>query len=387
MKRHRTIIIGLLFFAGLVATGVLWAGDVRQDRLMSRCDGTIVTPAKTQCWEDVVRESLKTGGIEGAFRYITAAYTRYPDFAKTCHEMVHIVGQAAYSQFKTGKSVPLSERAAICSFGFYHGFMEMLVARKGTISEAQAFCEYVDQTLGTVTPGARLGCFHGIGHGATDVHNPAYFGNERALVASALPTCEAFARDGEQLKLCVTGIFDSISLAYYNDGENGLVMKKDDPLWLCHEQPDKYKEPCYLDMMPAVIWMGGHDLTRATPIVLTHAEDKYKEISIKTLAENSVRFIMHKKPATAYVSHCRALGDRFALHCIRGLGSGVMQFGPPGREHEGALAFCRDQLLNWREQDACMEEVLSYVRIRYGKQVVRRICGDMEEAYRRYCRE
>jgi len=339
--------------------------------------------SKVSCWEDLTRTIVKKEGISRAFDFIAYAYDQDSEFAQPCHAMVHIIGQAAYIQFRSTGSVELSQKTASCAFGFYHGFMETLVARKGTIEEARDFCEYVDETLKEITPNAKYSCYHGIGHGSTDVHSPTYYGNEQAIVSQALVNCEAFAQDDHQLKLCATGIFDSISIAYYNNGQNGLVMKKDDPLWLCHAQPQKYKEACYRDMMPAVIWMGEHDLVKAAPIVFTHAEETYKEFALKILAENSIRFIMNKTPATIYVPFCR--GTAYHMSCIEGLASGVMQFGPPDREYEGALSFCRESILTLEEKKMCMEETLGYTKARYGKKKVADICAVVEEEYKTYC--
>lgn len=350
------------------------------------CEGTSDT-GKVACWEDLTREVVKKEGIAPAFDLISYLYEKNPEFAEPCHAMVHIIGQVAYSQFRATGTVDLSEKNAFCAFGFYHGFMEMLVARKGTIAEAREFCQYVDTKLGDITPGAKLGCYHGIGHGSTDIHNPQYFGNERAVIAPALANCEAFATDSEMLKLCVTGIFDSVALAYYNNGENGFVMKKDDPLWLCREQPERYKESCYLDMMPAMIWLGEYDLTRAGPMVLAHAERSYRKIALRALAENSVRFVIHKKPVEDYLSYCRSLEAGESLACVSGLGVGIMQFGPPGVEYKDAIAFCVSDRLNTDEQDSCMKDVLQYVSQRYDRKKSASICRAVDAQFEGYCRE
>lgn len=356
----------------------------KNNQIVYGCDGKTDTE-KLQCWEDLTRATLKKQGIEKAFDLIATMHDKDAGFAGTCHAMVHIIGQVAYHQFRSTGEVQLSEKNAFCAFGFYHGFMETLIARKGTIEDARVFCQYVDRTLGEITPGAKYGCYHGIGHGSTDVHNPVYFGNERALVAPALANCEAFSQNSHQLKLCATGVFDSIALAYYNNGENGLVINKDDPLWLCREQPDRYKESCYLDMMPAMIWLGEHALEKAGPILIAHAEKQYLRTAMQSLAENSVRFIIHKKPVTDSLAYCRSLDTHMHLACVGGLGNGVMQFSPPGKEYDQALVFCMDELLTGEEKDVCMKKILAYAKDRYGKQTYADICTTVKEEYKTYC--
>jgi hypothetical protein len=343
--------------------------------------------SKKQCWEKEVRNFIKTYGIDDSLELLSRIYSTDSQFAGTCHAMTHIIGQTAYFQFRSKGSIPLSDKTAYCSFGFYHGFMETLIARKGTVDEARKFCDKLETTLAKRVPDIRYGCYHGIGHGATDVHNPKYFGNERALIKPALTICESFARNEEQLRMCATGIFDSISIAYYNKGDNGLVMKKDDPLWLCHEQPDKYKTSCYLDMMPAISWMGDQDLNKSLPIAVTHVEAAYKVTAVRSLAEDSVRFIIHTKPTTDYLPTCRTLSDTpVYTACIQGLSAGVMQFGKPAEEYKEALAFCAMPQLTTDEKGICFRTVLSNSYARYAKEMADRICRSVPAEYQEPCR-
>jgi hypothetical protein len=164
-------------------------------------------------------------------------------------------------------------------------------------------------------------------------------------------------------------------------------MKKDDPLWLCREQPDAYKESCYLDMMPAMIWLGDYDLPTAATLLFAHAEKQYVGVALRSLAEGSVRFVLGKRPVVEYVSYCRTLAAPHDHVCVSGLGTGVMQFGPPGAEYEEALAFCREDMLTVSERDMCMQDVLVYAKSRYGSKKVADICANIESEFQRYCHE
>ncbi len=336
------------------------------------------------CWKSAITHTLTSGGIDAALDLIAKFYDAYPEFAAPCHDYTHVVGRAAYDQFAKTKTVPINERTAFCSFGFYHGFMETLLAKRGDIKEARTFCEYVDKKLKNKVNNARLACYHGIGHGSTDTHNPLYQGDERAVIAPALKKCEEFAQTSEQLKLCTTGIFDSIAIAYYNRA-NGMEMKLDDPLWLCHEQPEKYKESCYLDMMTAISWLGNHQLEKSAPYISEHVEPAYTSIAMQTLADDSVRFVIGKGDPVEYIDVCRKQREDLYMPCIRGLASGMMQFGKPGEEYKRALSFCKSNAMKEIEQSACTDSVFSFAQQRYPEEKISSICELNSRGYEKYC--
>jgi hypothetical protein len=353
--------------------------------LEGRCD-YVADEKKSKCWQDLVSEVLDKKGLDGAFDLVSAIYAEEPTFRANCHDYVHLIGKTAYVLFSQGKDFKVNDKTAFCAYGFYHGFMENLVSDRGDVTLAREFCREVDKQLKDKSPSAELACYHGIGHGWTNVHDEKLWGDERAMVYPALELCEKATQDEHQLEICATGVFDSISIGYYNEAY-GLKIKKDDPLWLCREQEDRFKAPCYADMMPALIWLGGYDLEKSL-YYMRFVEEPYLEVSVEGLAENSVRFILaENKNPQEYVSVCRKLKSQSqATSCIRGLGSGVMQFGPPGEEYIEAIKFCAEAGLNDWEKDACFQKVLNYVKSRYYTDKSQEICLNMEDRYRHYCK-
>ena len=372
-----------ILWISLLITGVFFAFLLRSKPAEEapRCPSNTTQAA---CWKNAITRTLASGGIDAALDLIAKFYDASPEFAAPCHDYTHVVGRAAYDQFAKAKTVPINERTAFCSFGFYHGFMETLLAKRGDIKEARVFCEYVDEKLKNKVNNARLACYHGIGHGSTDTHNPLYKSDERAVVKPALERCEAFAQTQEQLKMCATGIFDSIAIAYYNRA-NGMEMKLDDPLWLCREQPEKYKESCYLDMMTAISWLGNHQLEKSALYISKYVEPAYTAIAMQTLADDSVRFVIGKGDPVGYVEVCRKQREDLYMPCIRGLASGMMQFGKPGEEYKRALSFCQSNTLEASEQSACTDTVFSFAQQRYPKEKISSLCESNAREYKQYC--
>ncbi len=359
-----------------------WEGTGGQKTDVDTCEGAD-SSNKKECWNQAVRTIVQTNGVASGLATIARLSQSDSGFAAFCHELTHIVGQKAYAEFSANKKLALTTATSICAFGFYHGFMEAMVVSGGSIEEARRLCSYVDATLGSETPNAVYACYHGIGHGTTDIHNPIYRANEWAVIQRALSFCDRFATQEEQRTLCATGVFDSVSLAYYNS-ENGMVMRRDDPLWLCKEQPVRFKEACYRDLMPAVLWLGEHTLEKSAPIVLAHAEEQYRALALETIAENSVRFMIGKKPLTDAVDLCRSY-QSYWDECIGGIAAGIIQFGPAEEEYREALSFCASPVLTDDERARCYQGVIATIKGRYSRIKVEMICALLPLSYRKGC--
>jgi hypothetical protein len=342
---------------------------------------------KEACWREQILGSLKRDGVAAAFDTLAVFYESDKTFASPCHDYTHRIGQTAYELFLASKSFEVTDKTAYCSFGFYHGFMESLLSRGGSIQEAQKFCTYIDEELKSRVPSIRFSCYHGIGHGSVDVHNTAFWGDEEGLTKEPLILCHQFATNDEQLKICSTGVFDSISTAYYND-QNGLVMREDDPLWLCKRQTEPIvAEACYMDMMPAMLWFAKYDIPKAIELTVRFTDAPYVKAALQELVSGSIRHVRDPVGVDRSIAACRRLADDLRLLCVSALGSGFMQFGPPEREYEEALAFCGSSTLAADEKDACFASVLSYVSDRYPSKKAQQICTTVGEPYRKYCNE
>lgn len=385
-KSKLWLIIILLAIAAIFLVG---SQLNRKSGSIVQCEGYTDVPKKKQCWAAAIEAAIGKNNISEALDLVAQVYEKNPSFSETCHGLIHQIGQKAYALFIQNKPFDLNGKTAYCSYGFYHGFMEALVGAKRDVSQARDFCAFVGRKLAAISPDAKYACYHGIGHGWADVHDARLFGNERAIAAPAVALCKKVAVEKEQLLRCATGVFDSISIAYYNK-QNGLVMKKDDPLWLCREQEEGVaKDACYRDMMPAILWLGEYDLVKSAPYVVRFVENDYKDVAMQTLASDSMRYMMDRGESgfKAYLLLCRGLGQGLHIPCVRGLAGGIMEFGIPDKAHVLGLAICRRQDLTEKEHDACFADVLRYVVKRYPRQTSTAICKTIEEPYGRYCYE
>lgn len=379
----------LVIILGVVVLWLVQEKHTAQNDLVAAWNETCTIPSngdRTTCFKKALAQTLGRYGVDAAFEGIAALYDEDSSFGGLCHDFTHLLGQKAYKEFQTNHALRVSTKTAYCAFGFYHGFMETLLSSGGSIKDAHKLCALVQKQLGDEAPNAVAACYHGVGHGSVDIHNPIHKGNEQSLIGPALEVCRQFTDERERLKLCGTGVFDSLALAYYNK-EEGFVMRPGDPLWICREQQEKvFKEACYMDMMPAMLWMGNYDLAQAAPLVARYAEENYRALAIKELANGSIRQMVGKKDPVSYLAVCRKLSADLTLPCVAGLGAGVMQFGRLDMEYVDGLAFCaRDELLP-AETDACFASVFSYVQGRYSQKKAIRICEESPPEYQKYCK-
>lgn len=387
---RKTIIFALLVFSLLIAfIAIQDKWSFRKDagvasKLARKCEKITDKANLTRCRLDVLHEAIDNWGIDTGFEVLSLFFEDNPVFASECHDFAHILGEEAYEKFSRQEDFGVSTKTSYCAYGFYHGFMEQLVSRNGDIEQAREFCAYVDERLKDKSPGAYLACYHGIGHGWTDGQEELHWGDELGIAKPALELCEKVAETDHELLICATGVFDSIAIGYYNQAY-GLEMNEEDPFWICKEQPEKYKEACYMDIIPAIIWLGDYSFVKSLPYIET-AEVEYRTLATGILAENAVRYILKNgEEPLDYVKVCRQFEEDRALECVKGLATGVMQFGDPEEEYKLALNFCKSGTLNTKEKDICFENVLKYSQSLYSSEKVEEICDGVNEKYKEFC--
>lgn len=379
LTKKNTIII---FIIVLVVLGIYLFSKKKAP--IESCSGIADLQQKILCWKKIIDQDLLQGDLNQTMELVSKKYSEDTDFAKNCHDFMHSVGKTAYGLFSGGRDFKVGDKSSYCAYGFYHGFMENLVSQSGDISLARSFCKKVDDELSASAPGAKLACYHGIGHGWTNLHDPKVYGNERAMVDPAIALCEKVTQDPEELKICATGVFDSISIGYYSETD-GLKVNKQDPYWLCEEQKDKYKTPCYMDLTPTVIWLGEFKLDKSL-YYLRYVDVKYKDLVTETIAEDAVRFILRdSRDVGDQVRICRSLGSHLNLVCLGGLAKGYLQFGAPGQEEASGVSFCENNALTADEKKFCFSKILQTIKAGFSKQRSEIVCGQVPEEFKKYC--
>lgn len=340
--KQRSIVAGIFIalLCGAIYYLYIQAGSVTQ--AVTRCK---YAKDATLCLTNEINNVLERRGIAEAFDLLAAAYEVNPDFAQECHGNTHELGQAAYRQFHENKTLELSPKASYCGFGFYHGFIEALIAQTRDLSEAREFCRYAGEVVPIPLGYAEGACYHGIGHGVVDGSDPRVWGNAQALVAPGLALCRKVALTSEWRYRCATGAFNSVALMYRDPRYK--LDATGDPYRLCRTGSfdELEKKSCYSQMDTATSFVSG---SFAEAMGYASAVDRlYREEAIRGVSSISIQRL--KSQPSALLSKevstvCGSLLEPERTFCINGLIDGIMEHGSPEKQYLDGLKLCSADL-------------------------------------------
>jgi hypothetical protein len=341
------------------------------------CDNIKNDESKTKkCLADLIRSSVENKGMAYGMKLFVKLYEN-PVFAANCHDYSHIIGEAAYFDFKKNNKIDISPAMNYCYFGFFHGFMEPLFAKGDDIQVARDLCTYMDKQIDIPYHNTYGACLHAIGHGVVDGSNRKAWGNAQAIADPGLKICDQVAIGTEDAFRCYSGVYNSISLAILQK-KYGLTENIDDPLEFCKKQKDKYKRACYSDAgATRILLFVSHDLRKAAKIFETIKEDEYAFTAMfDTVQLEADEYMKHKAYSfEEMVNICRSIQDRMRIACIKGWGSGLAEFGKPNEEHAQASLFCGNSLLTEEEKRSCFVNVFGFLRATKKPETFIEICG------------
>ena len=392
MKKHRLIILLLgLFLIIIFEVYLLWGNKLPSSNTndtsskLNQCT-KFENGQKLSCWEDLIDLTLKEQGLGQAFEVVDSLYRTEPTFASQCHSYVHKLGEKAYYLFSESKDFQLSSKSSYCGYGFYHGFMETLLQKTKDMEQARKFCQYADDQLRKTTADAGGACYHGIGHGTVDGSDPRAWGDPQAMIKPALDLCEGISNDENppprygKLFRCISGAFNSLEILM-DSSQYKLTADKNDPLSICRNQPDQYKEACYTQFVVSVMAVTGRNFEKSAEMIDTIPEDEYAVPTLQSLAVE----LAHQDQVDQQknINFCRNLSTRFHIPCITAIAEGFLKYGPPQNEYKEAINFCSSPLLTEEERVNCFERVLSLLRNWYTQEKSQQICQTVDKKYQR----
>ncbi|MBI3577170.1 hypothetical protein HY086_03990 [Candidatus Gottesmanbacteria bacterium] len=376
---YRVVCICIL--VALIAQELLLLQRSRQ--ILPLCQQKLGSEKET-CFIRAVQTTLRQKGVAGAFQKLDTLYRADPSFSVVCHSLTHEIGAYAYEQFVRDQKFSVSRDFAACSYGFYHGFMERLAGQPDVAEKARTFCDEVDRQMRNITPDATLQCYHGIGHGFVNNHDPATWGDETKLIGPALALCERVSTTQSEKSRCATGVFNGIA-TFYNEKLYNLAVNSKDPLWICGKEKKEYQDPCYISLNITLLELTNGDIVKAAKFFEPIADDVMAVHAMINLAAPVGTKNINSRDHQESVAACRSVAPRLRLACIQGYAFGMLEHGIPGREYEKPLAFCGSTQLTSAEGDACYQYIIGYLPQWYPKEKVLNICADLPVGYRQRC--
>lgn len=348
-----------------------------------------------QCYEKLMRETVKDKGIAAALDLITKFAQTDPGFGADCHGYVHIIGNEAYYRYANHQDFELTPATALCGYGFYHGFMETLLQTTGDVQEARDFCTYVGQKLAGKAADAATACYHGTGHGAMDGSDPTAWGDVDKMMTPAFKLCDKIASNTLQLYLCDTGVFNATEILS-TDPKYGIGDIRKEPYTFCNKQPLERLEGCYSNMLPPILENANNDFQKAADYInanMQHGDataiDGHTINQLVTIGLMFEYMRIHgQEPdyAERAIAFCRRQPEDDHMACIEGLSGGFIKYGTPGVEYVRNLQFCANTMLTDEERDHCYAYTLPRMSGRYDKETTQKICAQVPENYRdKYC--
>jgi hypothetical protein len=377
----------LFIFLLIVSAGGLALVVARRNSVEKPTVPTVVGSQTTKEWSKKVEELVATKGIDGALGALGDLDGKGGASGQLCHDLTHLIGQKAYLLYMRGKPFQVTRKAQYCSFGFFHGVIEALVAATGDVKGARKFCEFLATQKDFAASDATYHCYHGIGHGAVNPHDPALWGDVIKIVTPALALCRDVAQNREELVDCGTGVFAGLA-AFYTGGEYGLTLSAilGDPFWICRQIPDEFAESCYRDMHSVARTLANGDFRRAATFYEKIREDEYAISGLRSLGVALEEFRQGDYPYETGLGVCRSLQERLLAPCIQTIAREMIQRGKIGDELKEAKAFCEQPQLTPKEKDACFGWLILYVRW-YDEGKAREFCDSMPTLHQDTCRE
>ncbi len=353
--------------------------QTKLEALAASCGG-----GDRQCWDRLFRSTLADYGVDGALTMLAYAYDTTAAVGEdTCHDLTHFLGREAYKLFARGRQFPVTAKTAYCNYGFFHGVMESMQKLKKPTSDAHKFCRYIDQAISKEAPEAIFQCFHGIGHGLANNHDPRTWGDEEAMLAPALKICDDISHTREERWRCGSGAFHGLGTFYLKNLYN-LKVDLVDPFWICNKQiRDEYAETCYRELS-AVLGMviSDGDFLKMARVIDTIKDDHYA-------TETMIAWWVPYKESIAYrpigIDFCRLVPARLETACIKSIARQMIQAGTPGDELAQAATFCAGYALTQAEQTSCFDFVLYWNSRWYSKEKSAHFCDTIFSSKRVDC--
>lgn len=333
---------------------------------------------KMRCFDQTLKSHLTEEGIDAAFEYFKKIYGTHPEVAVECHDWTHKLGELEYKLYAKGGDVALREEASFCSYGYYHGFINAMVAQTHSIQSAQQFCAQAAEEGGRASLGIKESCVHGIGHSAATLilENQDVWGDVRTVIQKASSECEKLYADSPGT--CLDGMFHEL-YGSIGRGDYGLsadeYIQSGDLFFYCHAVDGLLAESCFAEFIKLWPYFLGEDKKETMKYVLANASDilvKSPRV-LHSLARSFIEMEIEEGDFQESADACALVPTALLEDCIRGLAIGFVTHGNPGSQHDAGFAFCRNHYEE-KMRSLCIEKMVAELSSKYTQDQLHTAC-------------
>ncbi len=332
-----------------------------------------------KCWEEAAIARTRAIGVDRVLVELADLFPTSDGLQTYCHDVTHVIGHQAYRRFRQGEVVQFSKQQAVCSWGFFHGFMEQMFRDGGTLADSAALCNAIEEENMEIERELISSCYHGLGHGSVLKHeeDPAF--DFWKILDTGIAACEESSAEMIDRENCASGVIDGL-LATGIAGDYPIPESVyRDPHQICRRF-EEYKVSCYSATNWFLLQSSGGDFPKAASYVRTIPYEEIARDTMHWLDNLTVRLLSEsdkEKPA----AWCSAMEASFQKPCITGFALGYMlNKGTQGREYLEGVAFCSQDVLSDGQTTDCYTAVLEYLSGHDGRETVDTLCAELGPA-------
>lgn len=298
---------------------------------------------QNHCWEEEFKNQFKAEGLSAVIDTFEQYQENSPVFQRNCHDVMHIIGDIAYDDYKRTGLPPEDGRTSLCGYGFYHGFIERILAEDGGYNRSAYVCEQVANLQSfasqTLADDAEYACQHGVGHAVLDSQENANNTSAEDLTANSIAVCESIFTTSKAQYQCVTGVFNALAIAYTKN-YYGFTFG-DEPFHICEIQPAIYKDACYIDI--STYYFASSNIE--SDQIFTYLEkipSLHRLVAIEALSADIVQWRLSTlADEQALMQSCfTQYNNEERASCLRGIHLGVLKKNSPWTNVEKSKTVC-----------------------------------------------
>jgi hypothetical protein len=376
--KHVYLAVGLsLLVGGAFFAGIYFLASSNAEMVQREACETLPQKAQVQCFVDEIMEMARDIGITPAIDKARERLLSFPSLQNECHGIMHSIGEEAYELYKQGVPLDIDASIIMCTYGFYHGFINAAVLEEGSFKPAQAFCAYINEELSKQGIDAHSECYHGFGHAVVDDHVSTKYKTATEVADQALELCRTLAPSFTDFINCGSGVYNAIANIFLLKTFTWPEIENDDPLLFCAAQSEELKVTCYGYFARVLLDSRDGDLRKSLAAVEYLVAPEYKLGVIENVALLATLYKSDKADFEGFIQDCLTISAEIRGKCIGGLAVGIAQSAQTGLLFESASAVCEYNALAENEKADCYDSLLINIRPLISRDEHVRICEDL----------
>ena len=321
--------------------------------------------SQENCWIDEFKEVYEEQGLDSVFALFGEYLAQDEIFKRNCHDFMHLIGDMAYEEYKKTNLPIVNSATSYCGYGFYHGFIEQLIAETGDYTSAKYYCDLVSKDkrhLNKEFAGdAELACQHGFGHSVLDSLEGNFWGDPKLMINESLNRCQKIFSGGHPLYQCSTGVFNSLAIALDNNAYQISFSNLDEPYSICSWLDEVYRPACYIEIVIRYHTGKKTPTDEVIADILLLPDNNSIESTLTSFAADMVQY---KLPydfnlIKEFAEKCFAINDgKLQSKCMKGVHIGIWKTNSTFTNQAESKKLC-DLYLDSNKKQVCEEAIIN----------------------------